>query len=287
VEPESPFTYRTVAPAAALASRVECYWFLTGPADPGGAPERVLPDGCVEIVLNLADPLRQVQPGAAAEPRGTPVVAGQLERFIRLEASGRLDLVGIRFHPAGARPFLGVPIDELSERVARLDDLRPGLARTLLGPVAEARGPAARTRALDRALRDAPGAADPLVEAVAGEIVRTEGGARIGDLADRAGLSTRQLQRRFRAATGLGPKRLSRILRLHRVLRAVEGARGHASWARVAADCGYADQSHLIRDFREFAGETPPAFLAADEPLARCFSRVGRMSHSFKTGRLS
>lgn len=282
----SRLDYRTLPPDPRLARQIECYWFLAGRPGPGAEPERVLPDGCVEIVLNLADPLRQVQAGAREEPRGSPVVAGQLERHILLAAAGRLDVLGVRFHPAGARPFLRVPIHELTGRVASLDDLRPDLANDLRGRVADARGPVARARILDRALSATPGRYDRLVEDVVAAMVRADGAVSVSDLAARAGLSGRQLERRFRDAVGLGPKRLARILRLHRVLEAVETSPRPATWAAVAAACHFADQSHLIRDFRHFTGETPPAFLAAGEELTRHLSRAGRMSHSSKTTRL-
>src|SRR6185436_21146188 len=94
------------------------------------------------------------------------------------------------------------------------------------------------------------------------------------------GISTRQLERRFKDRVGISPKLFSRMQRFQRVFRAIGG--GRPDWARVAVECGYHDQAHLIRDFRDFAGETPAVLLAGDD-LARHFLRCPVVSHSYNT----
>jgi transcriptional regulator GlxA family with amidase domain len=103
----------------------------------------------------------------------------------------------------------------------------------------------------------------------------------VGALADRAGLSARQFERRFRQAVGIPPKLFSRMQRFQRVFPALASAGGR--WADAAMRCGYYDQAHLIRDFREFAGKPPAALLAEDSDLARHFVDGARMSHFSKT----
>jgi len=82
---------------------------------------------------------------------------------------------------------------------------------------------------------------------------------------------------------GLGPKLLCRILRFQQVFRAVE--RADKNWARIAADCGYHDQSHLIRDFRQFAGQTPSVLFEHFTPFAEFFTRKRRASDFYNTAR--
>ncbi|GAB3865610.1 hypothetical protein GCM10029963_78000 [Micromonospora andamanensis] len=83
-------------------------------------------------------------------------------------------------------------------------------------------------------------------------------GSSVGSVAERCGLSSRQLQRRCTTAFGYGPKTLQRILRLQRALGL---ARSGRSFAAVAADAGYADQSHLARDVRAMTGVPLSALL--------------------------
>ena len=104
---------------------------------------------------------------------------------------------------------------------------------------------------VDERVRDAMEAADR-VEATTVEA-----------LADLVHASPRHLGRIFAEVVGVAPKRALAILRLRRALRL---ARSRAfSWARVAAEAGYADQSHLGREFRALLGQSPEAFLRAME----------------------
>jgi transcriptional regulator GlxA family with amidase domain len=86
------------------------------------------------------------------------------------------------------------------------------------------------------------------------------GGASVEDLAKSCGVSARQLERLFEAQVGLRPKALSRVLRLRRLLATPErvAARG---WAETAAEHGFADQSHLNREFKALTGVTPASYL--------------------------
>ena len=80
---------------------------------------------------------------------------------------------------------------------------------------------------------------------------------------------------------GVGPKLLSRILRFQQVFRAVE--RVDPEWASIAVDCGYYDQAHLIRDFNQFAGQTPAVLFSQQSALTESFTRKSRTSHFSNT----
>ncbi len=316
--------YREIHSAAPVARFVECFWTLTGRAPAPAAPDPILPDGCMELILNCAAPFIRHRFGRAVERQPARMLVGQMDHHLLIAPTGRVDLVGIRFHPAGARAFLRAPMNEFTGQTFALDtaarELDRDLTRALDGPVASriARIEAvlAQRIASPRALRDS---ADAAIEAAVTALVRSEGCIPIDTLAATAALSPRQLERRFLDAVGLGPKRLARILRFQRVFRAVtrelephavpatcdaaglatepaSHSAAHArpsanlvagptrttpgarpNWAAVAADCGYYDQAHLIRDFREFAGQTPALLLQANSALTRHFTRSHRL----------
>ena len=111
---------------------------------------------------------------------------------------------------------------------------------------------------------------------LAARIVESGGLVSVDLLAKEAGVSTRQLERRFLCEVGLTPKLLSRILRFQQVFRAVERCDG--AWAPVALECGYYDQAHLIRDFNQFAQQTPGVLFAEQSPLTESFTRKSRVS---------
>ncbi|TIU04954.1 MAG: helix-turn-helix transcriptional regulator, partial [Mesorhizobium sp.] len=74
------------------------------------------------------------------------------------------------------------------------------------------------------------------------------------------GWSRKHLAGKFSNAIGVGPKTLSRIVRFNRALGL--SRQDQSDWADIAADCGYADQAHLVREFRDLAGETPTTLAA-------------------------
>ena len=104
-----------------------------------------------------------------------------------------------------------------------------------------------------------PGALDARVRYVVGAILRRRGRLSIDETARRAGLTRRHLERRFRRTVGISPKRLARIARFQHAVRLLERQDGSlpAPGALTAAACGYADQAHFIRDFRDLAGCPP------------------------------
>ncbi|MGW0732388.1 helix-turn-helix domain-containing protein [Streptomyces sp. NPDC002851] len=123
-------------------------------------------------------------------------------------------------------------------------------------------------RALCAALlaRDRPGVRDEVAEAWTW-LARYHGAGTVRGLAAHVALSERRLTTLFRAETGLTPKQAARLMRFERAKRrvvAAVSARERLDLARVAADCGYYDHSHLVRDFRQYTGVSPTAWLAEE-----------------------
>src|SRR5436309_4725463 len=210
--------YRELAPPRALASHVACLWWRTG------APQRVLPDGCVDVVWTGAD----------------LIVAGPATRALVPQVSNGQIKFGVRFRVGAAGVALGMPADELLDRSPRLGDAWPN-GDELAEGVAEASGVWERlgllTGAIARRLVHAPGP-DPLVRGAVVALGHPR--TRIGELGERLGISERHLRRRFADAVGYPPRTLGRVLRLQRFLTLAERD-GH-DLARLAAEAGYADQ---------------------------------------------
>jgi AraC-like DNA-binding protein len=308
--------YREIRPRPPLARFLECFWTLAGPAPAApeaSGPERILPDGCMELVLNCAAPFRRYLARGAFEQQPLHMLVGQMDRYIQIQPTGRVDILGIRFHPAGARAFLPMPMCELAGHTFPLGEIARELDREL---AAALDGPAAsriaRVEALFARRLTAAAPTDSAVEAAVNHLLRSDHALTVDSLAAAAALSSRQLERRFLHSVGLGPKRLARILRFQRVFRAISSdpaptSSGHTSddsfpsvpgatsadtpsrdrsdratvadrpnWAAVAVHCGYYDQAHLIRDFHHFAGQTPAVLLTADSHLTRLFTRSHR-----------
>jgi AraC-like DNA-binding protein len=275
--------YSEIKPTAPLRRFVECFWTLEGDGSVGTSPpERILPDGCVELILNFGDRFQQhFDDEQRLQPRN--FLVGQMTGPILISPCGAVELLGIRFQPGGTRPFLDVPAHEVTDRVVDLGALSSKLERGLLRACADAQTLAGRVAAAAAFLSSRITAQkhDAQLLALAATIIDRSGLVSVDQLASDAGVSSRQLERRFQREIGLGPKLLARILRFQQVFRAVEQC--DAAWADVAVECGYYDQAHLIRDFNQFAQQTPAVLFASQTPLTESFTRKARTSHFSNT----
>jgi AraC-like DNA-binding protein len=266
-------TYDQRPPSAVLASFVECYWSLSGDAQAAPRePERVLPDGRVEIVLNTGSPVWQTIEGTVRR-QPAAILVGPTSRSVFISPTGAMRMLGIRFRHGGAHALLGAPLAEFADTIISLEDAGRALPATLLEELAEAPDFDSQVRIVERhllyRLRDR--SARDVASAVAVRLILTSAGAMdVARVARHTGVSTRQLGRRFLREVGVGPKVLARLARFHSLLRVVTTDRP-PTLAAAAARAGYVDQSHLVRDCREFSGQTPSEYFRHDNRLSSYF----------------
>jgi AraC-like DNA-binding protein len=195
-----------------------------------------------------------------------PVVAGPATHRIIVGLRAGTSLIGARFRPGWAANSLGLPVDELLNRDVPLQEIWGSSAERLTEQVLSHSSVPARLREVVAVLRsrfaNAP-CADPTIQTSIGWLARYPAG-RVHDLARSIGLSNRQLQRRFRAAVGYGPKTFQRIMRLQRLLWLSSlRVSGRQSLAGLAYSVGYADQAHMCREVRALTDEAPQNLLAS------------------------
>jgi AraC-like DNA-binding protein len=241
--------YQEWHPSADLAPYVHRFWELEAAGT--ALAEPIFPDGRVEIVMHLAD---RPAPLGGTTPQPDVLVAGQITTALRLQPVARVHAVGVRFTPTGARAWLALPLHELTNRVQAVDDVNGIVGRQLRGAIDHCRTSHHRVRRLEDVLRQTlrPSLRSSSAIDHAVRMTLDRGGCVTVDaLACACGLSTRQLERQYLDAVGLPPKTLARTVRFQRALRHLQ--RG-APAADVAVACGFADQPHLAREFRRFAG---------------------------------
>jgi AraC-like DNA-binding protein len=166
--------------------------------------------------------------------------------------------------PLSGYTLLGVPLNALGGQLADLRDLLGADGRRLAEQLCDASTWRHRFAIVDRFLLerlDGGPRPSPEVARVLQRLVATGGAARIGHLAREVGWSHKHLITRFTQQVGLSPKAAARLVRFARVLRTLDQP-GAPRWERIAAETGYADQSHLVREFRTFTGVTPTAFVS-------------------------
>jgi AraC-like DNA-binding protein len=221
---------------------VECFW--TYDVDAAQPAQRVLPDGCEDIVFMPAS--------------GLLAAVGTMTRAQVYEHTEPQTLVGVRFHPSMARQFLGVAANELTDALVDLGSLWGTSGHHLKNRLSSAASGEEALSLLAQELR-------PVDETPAQKMVlwvaEQAGRVRLDDLARFAGLSQRHLRRVFLEQTGVSPKLFCRVVRFRSLVSQLSTG-AEANWADLALDYGYYDQSHLVNEFRELSGLTPTSYLA-------------------------
>lgn len=263
-------------PSPALRPYVGSY---VGYLEDEGAPgtHRGLPSPWLTLVLSFGEPIR-LESGESF-----PAVLGGLHTEpAMIVHSGRQAGVQLGLHPLGVRALLGVPAGELSGVSIEASELLAGAAE-LRERLGLARGWPERFALVDRFLlrwlrEDGPG--------VQGEVAwawrrlwRSGGLVPVEELAADLGWSTRHLRNRFAEQVGLAPKATARVMRFDRARNElVRRVHAHAALglADLAADFGYADQAHLAREFREFAGCSPSRWIAEEFRFVQAAGAAGQ-----------
>jgi len=255
--PLAPFE-RLLPPTPGLQAAVRGIWCMSEPHAAGPDEQIVPPDDRVEVVFHSGD--AWIHDGDGREPLPRVFIGGLRTRPVRVVSSGPTHMVSAWLHPWAAaailghgRPVLGIHREVGPELRALSSELCPLLSRGELGPAAERleRWIARRALAMTRAPRDAPKGWR------AGVLVwESHGKAPLAALAAREACSLRQLERRFQQVIGLSPRSLGRLVRFARAADRLD-AEPKSHLVALALDQGYADQAHLTREFRLFAGMTP------------------------------
>lgn len=256
-------------PDPPLADHVQLFWHVSGRAN--YLRDRRLPTGNAHLLFNLgaAPTLFAREPGSPPRSFPTCWLAGQSESYIETGSHGDTVLLGAQFHSHGAYRLLRLAQHELSDRVIELEALLGDRVLGLRQRLLETPSPRARFALLEQwllRLLDAGAEVHPAVIEASRTIAGTHGRIDLPALSRDTGFSREHLIRRFREQVGLTPKAYGNIVRFN---RALELARGPApSWAEIALACGYYDQSHLVRDFKRFAGRAPVTLLRDARPDA-------------------
>jgi AraC-like DNA-binding protein len=253
--------YREFPPAPALREHFLCFWSQSVSSEP--CRHLVLPDACIDIVLINDAP---------------PIVVGPWTRaFIAHLPPGSL-VVGARFHPGAAGGLLSLPLSELLDLSVPLADV---WSKDVVGSFSSIAGlPDIRAKraALESAMlrRLSSSCAPDRAVAAAIRAFADHPEVRIAQVSRRLRMSSRQLQRRFRAAVGYGPKLFQSVLRFQRLLHIAAAANRTGTLVQSSIEAGYADQPHMTREVRRFSDTSPSALLGS----ALC---TLQMSDFFKT----
>ncbi|MBN8865460.1 MAG: AraC family transcriptional regulator [Sphingobacteriales bacterium] len=254
--------YQTYTADTELASFVKCYWVLESPAEQIPVRQRIVPDGCMEMIFHYGDLYKQYLSADESIIQPRCFVFGQITDTLEIEPTGSSGIFSVRFYPDGFLPFASMPIRDMDNKAVSLQQLygEQGLElenAVLAAPSAESRIVLVEAFLL-RKLQEAE-TVNNIIRSTIDTILTANGQLSVNELSARLKVNRRQLERNFAEAVGLSPKQLSRIIRLQATLRLLL-TNQFTSLTALAYEGNYYDQAHFIKDFREFTGHTPREF---------------------------
>ena len=261
-------------PTGALGALVECLWYWEGAPGPH-LQERLLPQAQSALILNLRDePIAIYEDRGGAGFYGTAVFSGARSNCFTIDCNQQERVVGVQFAAGGACPFFRMPMSELEDASFDMSDLWGAEAGWVRERVLSAQTPRAMLEELAVCLEERLRVSGcrrkgsisenlhPAVVYMADELDICDAPGRVHRVTEKIGMSQRRVAQLFHEQVGVSPKTFHRVRRFQHTLSRLRGVR-RVDWADLAVACGYYDQAHLSRDFRQIAGMTPSAYLAA------------------------
>lgn len=257
-------TYREFLPATSLRSYIECYWMITSSPGETLPYNTIYPDACIDIIFNFGGSLVSKKGETLYINSYRSFVVGNMTRAVLSRPEAHYDLLGVRFCPGGFYAFTKIPTHELTDLVVAGDQFRffDEWAERLVNCDTQE-----RCNLLDTLFMKTTAAiGDKATHYCINRLLYTRGIYRIADLSIEAGISQKQLERKFKNIVGLTPKQLARIIQFKNMQHLLRAKCDEESLLQLSIDGGYADHAHFTKAFKEFSGVLPSEYLLMHRP---------------------
>lgn len=265
--------YQTYEPSPLLAPLVKCFWSLEAPAVSVPEKQVIVPDGCMELIIHYGDLYQQFRADGSSLIQPRSFVFGQISGTLEIAPTGYTGIIAARFHPDGFTPLATMPLADMENRAVALFELFGEEAKRLEEKVLVTASTVERIQYIETFLLarlNKLEVIDWIVKSSVEILLDQAGQVKVEEMAERLKVQRRQLERKFSSAVGLSPKQLSKIIRLQAALKQLHQNTA-LSLTELAYQNGYFDQSHFIKDFKNFTGMSPKKFYADHLKLSKLF----------------
>lgn len=234
--------------------------------DPEHSVERLIPDGTVNLIMELGDEPQHTfnnQDLSVKETFKGGWISGIQQEYITISAKNTKGMVVVRFKPAGSYSVLHLPVDEIRNHVIDAELILGREISRLREKIQQQVSVNQKILTIERWLRDRINdqtVPEAVIHYAVSQAQMNPSMITIKQIIDRCGYSHRHLIQLFKKHVGIAPKPYHRILRFNKVLEKIN-ANVPLDWANLSAQCGYYDQAHFIKEFKQFSGFSPGSFL--------------------------
>jgi len=248
-----------------LVPYVQLVWMMESGSDTDSTPkQQIMPDGIVELVFHYADPWKTHVAGEQPFVQPKSFAISQMRKYIEIESNGRTGFIAVRFYPWGAYHFFSEPIKNFLDNTISTEKLWPEHYDALVERLHNTKDHKALSATIQQFLLDRLAEykkADTRLDKAIMLIRESKGLLSIKEICEKTGFSKKQLERKFVATLGTTPKIYARISRFLNICHHLENYK-NKTLTQLTYDCGYYDQAHFIKEFKEFSGFTPKEFYA-------------------------
>lgn len=261
--------FQIIKPSTSLSGYVKHYWFLEID-DFTPCTQRIAPIGSIELVFHRGKRMFSISE-KSRQPQS--FISGQTTEFFDIIPTGRLDMISVTFFPQGAKAFFALPLNEFRNQKIDMGLLNDPELNELQKKITETFDNRLCIQLIEEFLLSRLNSLNTYNHK---RMLNVVSAINLGEdsmkkLADLSCLSYKQFQRIFSAYIGTNPKEFLRVVRYQRALYILQQHPG-INLGQLAFDCDYYDESHLIKDFKQFSGYTPTEYMAVCAPYSDYFS---------------
>lgn len=262
--------FERIKPPDHLCDIIECYWIIEN-EDRTPVTQKIIPDGFVELIFHYRDPYR-ISIDGSWTTQVRSLLAGQIDKHFYLENCGRSGIFGIKLQPTALTQLFGLNMKAYTNRVVDLSKVNEitmeGLEVLLVSEGVHEEKIEAVNRYFENAMRYI--SLNNIIGAIVKKVIAVHGMISVAELSDLARVGERQLENLFKKYVGLSPKLYARIIRFSYIFELINEKK---SWSDLAYEAAFYDQSHFIRNFRDFTGENPADYQFDKRTMANFFLR--------------
>lgn len=260
--------YKRTEASHELSHLIKSFWMIDSEGDAQVYPQKIIPDGFPEMIFHYGDPYR-INISGTWKTQGKELIAGQIKNHFFLENMGVSKMFAIKFQPWALTELFGLNMSELVNKVITIPKaIQEKLldARTIaMSGVSFSE----KVNQLEDWFKNNPKPSRHTKYQAIELIHQKKGAIQIDELSQLCNTSERTLERYFKSHVGLSPKFYSRIIRFSSIFRLIQ--EGTIDWQDIIYKTGYYDQSHFIKNFKEFTGEDPSKYGFSEENMANFF----------------
>jgi len=262
--------FERIKPSAGLEDIIECYWVIKDD-DQTSNVQKIIPDGFTELIFHFGDPYK-IKLGKQWKKQSNALLAGQITRHFLLQNSGRSDVLGIKFKPTALTHLFDLNMSVITDKVVDAISVLPKEMSLLQNEFRELRSyhelVSKAENYLIKRLSSAP-LKNTYADKAINLIFQKKGMVTVAELCASMKIGERQLENYFKKFVGLTPKFFCRIIRFNYIFDLVQ--ENKQQWTSLAYEAAYYDQSHFIRNFKAFTGQSPSAYSFNEKNMANFF----------------